>query len=74
MEAYIGVAQILISVLLVGSILLQVRGQGGGLFGSAQGTFRVRRGIDKLLFQATIVLTIIFLLISILSVRFFSDT
>jgi preprotein translocase subunit SecG len=74
MEAYIGVAQILISVLLVGSILLQVRGQGGGLFGSAQGTFRVRRGIDKLLFQATIVLTIIFLLISILSVRFFSGT
>jgi preprotein translocase subunit SecG len=74
MENYLGVAQILISILLVISILLQVRGQGGGLFGSAQGTFRVRRGVDKLLFQATIVLVIIFLLISILTVRFFSGT
>ena len=73
METYLGVAQILISILLVGSILLQVRGQGGGLFGSAQGTFRVRRGMEKLLFQATIALVVIFLLISILSVRFFSN-
>ena len=72
MQAYLGVAQILISILLVGSILLQVRGQGSGMFGSAQGSYRVRRGVDKLLFQGTIVLVAVFLLISLLSVRFFS--
>ena len=73
MQTYLGITQILISIMLVGSILLQVRGQGGGLFGSAGGTFRVRRGIEKVLFQGTIVLVILFLFISILSVRFFTE-
>ena len=72
MQTYLAVAEILVSILLVGSILLQIRGQGSGLFGSAQGTYRVRRGVDKLLFQGTIVLTTIFVLISILSARFAS--
>ena len=66
METYLGIAQILISVLLVATILLQVRGQGSGLFGAAQGTYRVRRGVEKLLFQFTIIFTVVFLLIAIL--------
>jgi preprotein translocase subunit SecG len=70
MLTYLGLTQILISILLIASILLQVRGQGGGLFGSAQGSYRVRRGVEKLLFQFTIVLTVFFLIISILMVYF----
>ena len=66
----INIAQILITVLLVVSVLLQVRGQGGGLFGSGESSFRVRRGMDKTLFQLTIVLSILFVLMSIISVRF----
>ena len=66
----INIAQIFITVLLVVSVLLQVRGQGGGLFGSGESSFRVRRGLDKTLFQLTIVLSILFVLMSIISVRF----
>ena len=70
MITYLGLTQILVSTLLIATILLQVRGQGGGLFGSAQGSYRVRRGVEKLLFQFTIVLTVLFLLISLLMVYF----
>ena len=63
--------QIVISVLLVVVILMQVRGQGASLFGSAEGSFRTRRGIEKTLFQFTIGLVAVFIIVSILSVRDF---
>lgn len=63
--------QIIISVLLVTVILLQVRGQGGGLFGSAESSYRTRRGVEKVLFQFTIFLTVVFLTTSIITVRLF---
>ena len=59
--------QMFISVLLVGTILIQVKGQGGGLFGSAEGSFRTRRGIEKTIFQFTIFLVAVFILVSIVS-------
>ena len=68
--SFINVAQILVSLLLVIVILAQVREGGGGLFGSAQNTVRTRRGLEKTLFQFTIVLAAIFIGISIVSVRF----
>ena len=64
------VGQILVSITLVVVILLQVRETGSGLFGSAQASFRTRRGVEKSLFQFTIVLAVVFLLMSIISVRF----
>jgi preprotein translocase subunit SecG len=63
--------QIVISVVLVAVILLQVRGQGGGLFGAAEGSYRTRRGLEKALFQFTIFLSAVFLATSIISVRLF---
>lgn len=60
-----------VSIALVVVILVQVRGQGGGLFGSAEGSFRTRRGIEKTLFQLTIALVVVFLVLSILSARRF---
>ncbi|MBI4233260.1 MAG: preprotein translocase subunit SecG [Chloroflexi bacterium] len=70
MQTYLNVAEVLVSLLLVLTIVLQVRGQGTGLFSSAQSTFRARRGLEKTLFQFTIGLTVLFVIISILSVRF----
>ncbi|MBM26412.1 MAG: preprotein translocase subunit SecG [Chloroflexi bacterium] len=61
--------QIILSVTLVIVVLLQVRGQGGGLFGGGESSYHTRRGIEKVLFQATIVLVVLFLITSILSVR-----
>ena len=66
----LGTLQIFVSVMLVAAVLLQVKGQGGGLFGSADGSFRTRRGLELVLFRFTIFLVVIFLLLSILCVRF----
>ena len=63
------VAQILVSIVLVLVILLQVRETGSGLFGSAQASFRTRRGLEKSLFQFTILLAVVFLLMSIISAK-----
>ena len=71
MQSYVHGVQIALALILITVILVQVRGQGGGLFGSAESSYRTRRGIEKLLFQATIVLIVLFLATSILSVRLF---
>ncbi|MDP3725567.1 MAG: preprotein translocase subunit SecG [bacterium] len=56
--------QIILSILLVGAILMQQSGAGvGGAFGGADGGgFYTRRGFEKFLFQATIVIAILFAL------------
>ena len=69
MGVYLNIGQILISITFLLVILIQVKEGGGGLFGSAQSTVRTRRGLDKTLFQFTIILVVVFLGISILSVR-----
>ena len=68
-ENYLNVAQIMISLLILLLILAQVKEAGSGLFGSAQSTFRTRRGVEKTLFQFTIILIAVFLFVSIASVR-----
>ncbi len=70
METLINIVQMLISVVLVIIILMQVRETGSGLFGSAQASYRTRRGVEKTLFQFTIILAIVFLVVSVISVRF----
>ena len=67
MPAYLNVAQILISLTIILVILAQVKEGGGGLFGSASSTIRTRRGLEKTLFQFTIVLSGVFLGVSLLS-------
>ncbi len=70
--AWLNIVQIAISIILVVIILLQVRGQGTGLFGAAEGSFRTRRGVERVLFQFTIFMVVVFIAVSILSVRFTS--
>lgn len=67
MESFFQIAQILVSVLLIAIILIQIRGQGSGFFGSAQASFRTRRGVEKTMFQFTIVLAVVFTLLAIVS-------
>ena len=69
METVLNVVQIFMSLLIVFVILAQVKEGGGGLFGSAQSSGRTRRGLEKTLFQFTVVLAAAFLVISIISVR-----
>ena len=66
----LNLAQIIASVILVLIILSQVREAGSGMFGSAQNTIRTRRGLERTMFQMTIVLIVVFLVVSTLSARF----
>jgi preprotein translocase subunit SecG len=62
--------QVALSILLIVAILLQTRGSSlGGAFGgdNAGTTFYTRRGAEKTLFQATIVLSILFTLAAFLA-------
>jgi len=64
---YLAVAAILVSIALVAVILLQVRGEGVG--GLQSGSFvRTRRGLEKTLFQLTIALSVLWLLIAAIAV------
>ena len=70
MQIYFNVAQIVLSIALVLVILLQVRGGGlGGIFGQPDTVYRTRRGVEKTLFQLTIALVVLFIVISLVSVR-----
>ena len=71
MQTFLNVTQIVLSVALILVILLQVKGGGGlgGIFGQADTVFRTRRGVERRLFQLTIVLVVLFIIISIVSLR-----
>jgi preprotein translocase subunit SecG len=70
METYLYIAQIVVAVAIVCVSLLQVKGGGlGGIFGQADTVYRTKRGVEKTLFQLTIALVVIFVVLSIVSLR-----
>ncbi|MEE8173875.1 MAG: preprotein translocase subunit SecG [Dehalococcoidia bacterium] len=70
MFSYLNVAEIIVSIVLIAIFLLQVRGGGlGGIFGSPDTVFRTRRGVERTLFRLTILLLVLFISISIVSIR-----
>jgi preprotein translocase subunit SecG len=70
MAMYLYIAQIVIAVALTLVAMLQVKGGGlGGIFGQADTVYRTKRGVEKTLFQLTIALVVIFVLLSIVSLR-----
>ena len=73
MQTYLNVAQIVLSVALILIILFQVRGGGlGGIFGQPDTVYRTKRGMEKTLFQFTIALVVLFVIMSLVSVRILS--
>jgi preprotein translocase subunit SecG len=69
---FMNVLQIVVSIILVVVILLQVKGSGfgaalGGMSGGS--VYRTKRGLERTLFQATILLVIVFIFVSFLSVQ-----
>ena len=63
MSNLLDIALIITSVTLIGSVILQSKGAGlgGGLTGAdSGGVFTARRGIERVLFWITIVLSVIF--------------
>lgn len=70
MNKYLAFSQIIVSVLLIIFILLQAQG-GTGLGATWSGggeTYHTRKGIEKVVFYATMVGIVIFIAISLVSV------
>jgi preprotein translocase subunit SecG len=62
--------QVVVAFALMASILLQTRGAGlGATFGGDSSVYRSRRGIEKRLFQFTIVLAVLFIIFSIIAFK-----
>ncbi len=73
MQTYFYVAQIVVAVALILIILLQVRGGGlGGIFGQPDTVYRTKRGVEKTLFQFTIALVVLFIVITLVALRLIS--
>ena len=69
MQLYLNIGQLVISIALIGVILMQAKGSGlGGVFGQADTVYRTKRGVEKTLFQLTIALTAIFVVLSVFAV------
>lgn len=70
MRVFLSIAQIVLSATLILTILIQVRGGGlGGIFGQPDTVYRTRRGIEKSLFQLTIVLVVLFIVVALISLK-----
>lgn len=71
MRDYLNLAMMIVSIALMAVILLQSRGVGlGGLGGGdyGGGGFHVRRGVERLMFNVTIGLSLLFFLLAVLNV------
>jgi preprotein translocase subunit SecG len=70
MSVYLNLAQIVVSVVLIAVVLLQTRSSGLGSSFGGDSIYKTRRGLDRTLFQLTIVLSVLFGVISLASVLF----
>ena len=67
MPTYFSIAQILIAIALIATVLFQLRGGGiGGIFGQADSVYRTRRGIESTLFKLTIILAVLLVVFAVL--------
>jgi len=63
MKTALYIIQIVISLLMILTILLQEKGSGLGMaFGGDSSVYRTKRGAEKFIFRLTIILVVLFLL------------
>lgn len=68
MKEFLPIAQIIVAVLLITFILLQRRGTAlGSALGGEGGFYATRRGIQKKIFWATVVLGVLFIVLALLN-------
>jgi preprotein translocase subunit SecG len=59
----LAIGQIILSIALIASILMQARGTGlSGTFGGDSAVYRSRRGVERRLWQFTVLLLVLFIL------------
>jgi len=65
----LSVLQVISAIILIAVILLQQKGAGlGAAFGGSSNVYSTKRGLDKILHRATIVMSVFFFGISLLLV------
>jgi preprotein translocase subunit SecG len=70
-DPFLAVGQIIVSIALIAAVLLQARGTGlSGTFGGDSAVYRSRRGVERRLWQFTIILLILFVMFSLASFIF----
>jgi preprotein translocase subunit SecG len=68
LPTYFSIAQILIAIALIATVLFQLHGGGiGGIFGQADSVYRTRRGIESTLFKLTIILAVLLVIFAVLT-------
>ena len=71
MNPFLAIGQIVVSIAVMVAILLQARGTGlSSTFGGDSAVYRSRRGVERTLWQFTIVLIALFVLFSLASFIF----
>ncbi|MBU1031619.1 preprotein translocase subunit SecG [Patescibacteria group bacterium] len=71
MKVAISLIQITLAILLILIIIIQQKGSGlGSSFGGNMGFYRTKRGAEKLLFYATIVLSVAFIISALVGLAF----
>ena len=66
MDPLLAIGQIVVSIALIIAILLQARGVGlSGTFGGDSAVYRSRRGVERRLWQFTIVLLVLFVVFAL---------
>jgi preprotein translocase subunit SecG len=69
LTTYLNIVQILVSIALIGLAVMQSKEAGlGRMFGGDSSVYRTRRGVEKTIFQLTIVMAVVFFLTSMLNV------
>jgi preprotein translocase subunit SecG len=67
----LAIGQILLSIALIASILMQARGTGlSGTFGGDSAVYRSRRGVERRLWQFTILLLVLWVLFALVAFVF----
>ncbi len=75
MNTFLAIGQIIVSIGLIASVLLQARGTGlSGAFGGDSAVYRSRRGVERRLWQFTIILAVLFAVFSLASYVFAPGT
>jgi preprotein translocase subunit SecG len=71
MNAILAIGQIIVSIALIASILMQARGTGlSGTFGGDSAVYRSRRGVERRLWQFTVLLLVLFVLFALVAFVF----
>jgi preprotein translocase subunit SecG len=69
LPTYFVIAQILIAIALIVTVLFQLHGGGiGGIFGQADSVYRTRRGLESTLLRLTIILAVLLVVFAVVVV------